>query len=89
MTDKEFIMDLLETEKNLTVNMVYALNEASNDSLYKELFEMFKEISKTTKDLFTFAYNKGFYQLEAEQTKKIKDAIKTLSQELELCMDNE
>ena len=34
MTDKEILMDVLENEKNMTTNMVYALNEASHEKLY-------------------------------------------------------
>ena len=60
MTDKEFLMDILEMEKNMVVNMTYALNESSNDYLYKEFSKMFVNISKTTKDIFTLAYNLGF-----------------------------
>ena len=82
MTDKEFLMDVLEMEKNMAVNMTYALNEASCDSLYKELFKMFEAISKTTKDLFTLAYDAGYYTLEEETKSKIEKAITSLDQEL-------
>ncbi len=82
MTDKEFLMDVLEMEKNMAVNMTYALNEASCDYLYKELFKMFEAISKTTKDLFTLAYDTGYYTLEEETKSKIEKAIASLDQEL-------
>ena len=82
MNDKEFLMDILEMEKNMAVNMTYALNESSNDYLYKEFYKMFEDISKTTKDIFTLAYNLGFYNLEKETKEKIKKAISSLSQDL-------
>lgn len=83
MNNKEFMMDILETEKSMSVNMTYALNEASSKYLYDKYFKMFKEINKVTKDIFSLAYSKGFYKLEQETPKKINNAYKTLSQELD------
>ncbi len=82
MNDKKFLMDILEMEKNMAVNMTYALNEASNDCLYQKLYQMFASISKQAKDIFTLAYDLGYYQLESETKKKINEALNTLNQEL-------
>ena len=87
MTDKEYIMDTLDTLKSLSVNMIYAMNEASCDKLYKEYFNMFKEINKQTKEVLDLAYKLGYYTLEAEEEKKIKSSLKTLSQELDSCSE--
>lgn len=83
MNDKEILMDILEMEKNITVNTTYALNEASCDYLYKEIFKMHEQISKTTKEIFNFAYNEGFYPLEKAEQNKITKAIYNLKQELQ------
>lgn len=85
MNDKEIVMDILDNLKCLSVNMTYALNEASCAKLYKEYFHMFEIINKYTKEFFDLAYKKGYYQLEKEDSKKIKSSLKTLSQELESC----
>lgn len=85
MSDKEYIMDILDTEKSMSVNMTYALNEASCNNLYKNYFKMFEKINKKVKELFYLSYNLGYYKLEKEETKKIKSNIKTLSQDLESC----
>ena len=45
------------------------------------------EINKETKEVFDLAYKLGYYTLEAEDEKKIKSALKTLSQELESCCE--
>lgn len=82
MTDKEYIMDTLDTLKSLSVNMTYALNEASCDKLYKEYLKMFENINKETKEVFDLAYKLGYYTLEKEANTKIKASIKTLNQEL-------
>lgn len=87
MSDKEYLMDTLDTLKCLSVNMTYAMNEASCDKIYKEYLSMFKEINKETKEVFDLAYKLGYYALESEEEKKIKSAIKTLSQELESCSE--
>ena len=34
------------SEKNISVNLVYALNEASNKNIYDLYFKMFKSINK-------------------------------------------
>lgn len=88
MSDKEYMMDILDTEKYISVNMTYALNEASCEYLYKKYFDMFKEINKSAKEVFDIAYEKGFYKLEKEEQKKIDSAIKTLSQDLDSCSDS-
>lgn len=82
MADKDFVMDILEMEKNMAVNMTYALNEASCENLYKEFFKMFESISKTTKELFTYAFNENIYTLEEESKPKITKAISSLKGEL-------
>ena len=82
MTDKEYMMDTLDTLKSLSVNMTYALNEASCDKLYKEYLKMFENINKETKEVFDLAYKLGYYTLEKEANTKIKASIKTLNQEL-------
>ncbi len=83
MNDKEYIMDILDTEKSMSVNMTYALNEASCDKLYKEYFKMFENINKSAKEVFNIAYKKGYYELEEDTNTKINKAIKTLTEELE------
>ena len=89
MSDKEYLMDTLDTLKCLSVNMTYAMNEASCDKIYKEYLSMFKEINKETKEVFDLAYGLGYYTLESEDEKKIKSAVKTLSQELESSSDED
>ena len=80
-------MDILESEKNLSVNMTFALNEASCDKLYKSYLKMFENINKKVKEIFDLSYKLGFYKLEKEEGKKIKSTIKTLTQELSSSSD--
>ena len=83
MDEKYCLFDILESEKNMGVNMAIALNEASNDTLYKKLFKMFESISESSKRLFTIAYNNNWYKLENAEEIKICAEIKKLKKELE------
>ena len=40
MSDKDYLLEMLTTEKNISVNLVYALNEASNKNIY-DLYKLF------------------------------------------------
>ena len=82
MNDKDYLLEMLTTEKNISVNLVYALNEASNKNIYELYFKMFKSINKTTKDIYEECVNKGYYQKNSITEKKITDAYNQLSQEL-------
>lgn len=84
MKDKDFLMDVLEMEKNMAVDMTYALNETSNENLYKKLFKMFENISQTARNLFNFAYNENFYTLSKEDQNKITETLYTFKQELKI-----
>lgn len=76
------INDILECEKNMTVNMAISLNEASCDNIYNIFFDMFQKISKECKILFNIAYNKNLYTLEKAEKQKITQAKTKLNKEL-------
>lgn len=80
MNDKDFLNDILETEKNMSVNFTYALNEASNEELFKEIYNMFQNIKQAQRDIFELAFKKGWYSLEKAETNKINEEYNTLSQ---------
>ncbi|MBO5138202.1 MAG: spore coat protein [Bacilli bacterium] len=74
MNDKDMLNALLEVEKNMSVNMTIALNEASNETLYKELFQMFESIKNKQREIFELAFKKGWYSLEKAEEQKITTA---------------
>lgn len=82
MSDKDILMDVLETEKTMTNNMSYALNEASNEDYYNEIFNMFTSINESAKDLFNLGFSLNYYPLEYLTKEKIKDAKDLLSKQL-------
>ena len=78
MNDENYLNDILETEKNMSVNFTYALNEASNETLFNEIYEMFKQIKEAQRNLFELSFRKGFYTLEKAETNKIYEEYNTL-----------
>lgn len=80
MNDKDFLNDILETEKNMSVNFTYALNEASNEELFEEIYNMFQNIKQAQRNLFELAFRKGWYALERAETNKINEEYNMLSQ---------
>ena len=78
MNDENYLNDILETEKNMSVNFTYALNEASNETLFNEIYEMFKQIKESQRNLFELSFRKGFYTLEKAETNKINEEYNTL-----------
>lgn len=80
MNDKDFLNDILETEKNMSVNFTYALNEASNEELFEEIYNMFQNIKQAQRNLFELAFKKGWYSLEKAETNKINEEYNMLSQ---------
>ena len=78
INDENYLNDILETEKNMSVNFTYALNEASNETLFNEIYEMFKQIKEAQRNLFELSFRKGFYTLEKAETNKINEEYNTL-----------
>ena len=78
MNDENYLNDILETEKNMSVNFTYALNEASNETLFNEICEMFKQIKASQRNLFELSFRKGCYTLEKAETNKINEEYNTL-----------
>ena len=78
MNDENYLNDILETEKNMSVNFTYALNEASNETLFNEIYEMFKQIKASQRNLIELSFRKGFYTLEKAETNKINEEYNTL-----------
>lgn len=77
---KYYLLDVLETEKNITDNLAIALNEASNMKLYKTFLKMFENVSLESKKLFQIANDLGFYQIEYAPKTKVEKAIKKIKQ---------
>ena len=84
MNDRDYLNDILSSEKDLAKCTTTALTEASNDSIRKEIFEIFKAIDEMQAKAFELAWNNGWYKLEeAEKTKnneKKKEILKKIEE---------
>jgi spore coat protein CotF len=89
METKDYVGDILETEKNMVVNYAIALNEASCEKLYKEYKKEFESISDCAKTLFNIAYNNGWYNLEEAQNSKVKEEATKLKEELKCACEED
>lgn len=82
MNDRDYINDILETEKNMSDNLSIALNEASNNTLYEEIFSIFTETKNSQRELYNMMFKKGWYSLEKAEENKINQKCNELSQKL-------
>lgn len=84
----EYFMCMLELEKNMSNNYSYAMNEASNDDLYEDFFDMFAEIKDMVRDIFLFLEEKGAYPLTFVNEDKVQNDISKLQNKLSSIENN-
>lgn len=72
MNERDFINDMLTTEKYLAQSYNVALNEASHEHLYQDLLSVFTETQQAQRDLFELMFKKGWYSLEAQDPSKLQ-----------------
>ena len=63
LNDKDYLNCLLSSLKEMTKNYAIALTETSNETLYNEYLNMFKEYSKMQREVFELMFRKGWYAL--------------------------
>ena len=74
ITEEDILNDVLLTEKNMSNNYSTAINEMSNDKLYKKIMNLFDDTKEMAREIFTFMYKNGLYELSSETDKKIEEA---------------
>ena len=82
LNDLDLLNDILENEKNTSNNYSIALNEMSNNKLYKEIFELFKDTKELAREAYNIAFQKGWYTLETAEESKINVALKEAEKRL-------
>ena len=78
LNDRDYLTDILSSEKHMNVDMAIALNEASNDELYEKIYNMAVKIKQTQRTLYNLAFQKGWYTLEEVPRKKIDEKYNSL-----------
>lgn len=83
MNDRDYLTNILLLEKNMSVNLAIALNEASNKKLYNDIFNIFKDVKKMQRDLYNLMFEKGWYSLEKAEEQKISEKLNDMNNKIE------
>ncbi|BAB07209.1 spore coat protein [Halalkalibacterium halodurans] len=79
MSDRDFINDQLATEKYITSSYSIAMNEASHQQLYQDIFTACQEAQDCQRQLYELMFKKGWYSLEAAPEQKLQEAYQQFS----------
>lgn len=83
MNERDYLIDILISEKDITKNMCVALTEASNMKLHSEFLEIFDVVEEIQAEAYELAWNNGWYSLEEAEKTKIKEKEKELQKKLD------
>ena len=83
MTDRDFLNDILSSEKDITSNTATSITEASNRNLASLFLDFFDITEQLQREAYELAWNNGWYTLEEAETKKIKEEVKNLTKRLD------
>ncbi|GIM45799.1 hypothetical protein DNHGIG_13480 [Collibacillus ludicampi] len=79
MNDRDRLNDVLATEKYLTDSINIAAREASHDTLHQDIMTILNETHQCAREMFNMMFQKGWYNLEAEEQQKIDQAYQQFS----------
>lgn len=65
MNERDFLNDILTTEKYMSDSYSIALNEASHEALFSDLQQVATETQQCQRDLFNLMFKKGWYSFDA------------------------
>ncbi|EST12833.1 MAG: spore coat protein [Sporolactobacillus laevolacticus] len=80
MNDRDYLNDVLLTEKYLGTSYVHALQEASHQALYQDIKSVFDATCDHQRDLFNLMFNKGWYKFESQDPQKIQQTQQQFAQ---------
>ncbi|MFY4775583.1 spore coat protein [Metabacillus sp. RGM 3146] len=79
MNERDFVNDMLATEKYMTNSYSTALHEFSNSHLYQEVLGIYNETEKCQRDLYDLMFKNGWYNLEMAEQQKLQQSYKQFS----------
>lgn len=71
MNDRDFINEILATEKYLASGYNVAVNEASTQELFQTQLQMLTEVHQAQRDVFNLMNQKGWYKIDTADMNKI------------------
>lgn len=78
--DHDRLNDLLISLKHVTYMYSLLVQEASNQTLKKEIEELMKKSSTMERTCFDLMFEKGWYKLEEQPANKVETTKKTFTQ---------
>lgn len=82
MNDENYLNDILSDEKNMSNNYSVALNEMSNNKLFKEIYDLFSDSKLLAREAFELAFKNGWYELTKADETDISTAYDKSSKKL-------
>lgn len=82
LNDRDYLNCVLEIEKSMASELNTFLNEASNDRLFNDVYDMFDEIKTNARDTFLLLFRNGWYKLEKACCTKKDETVNTLNEKL-------
>ncbi|ASC82276.1 spore coat protein [Bacillus subtilis] len=83
MNDRDFVNELLTTEKYMTTAYCTALHEFSHESLYQDIQSIFDESQKAQRKLYDLMFQYGWYSVEAEDAQKLQQSYQKFQQTIQ------
>ena len=81
LNDKDYLISLLSSLKEMVKNYSVVLTEASNENLYNTYKNMFDKYINLQREVFELAFRKGWYVLETAESNKVSNKYLTLNNE--------
>ena len=79
MNDRDFLNDMLATEKYFCNSFSVALHEMSNQALFQDIFSVSKENQEMQRELYNLMFEKGWYSLEKAQPDSLSQSYQQFS----------
>lgn len=74
MNERDFINDMLTTEKYMTEAYTTALHEFSHDALFQDVLSIYNETANAHRSLYNMMFKKGWYAVEAAEPQKLQQS---------------
>ncbi|MCZ0756697.1 spore coat protein [Anoxybacillus sp. J5B_2022] len=74
MNERDFLNDMLTTEKYMTSSYSTFLHEASHQQLYQDVLNIFTETQNCQRELYNLMFRKGWYKLEPANEQQLQQA---------------
>ncbi|MBQ3142305.1 MAG: spore coat protein [Bacilli bacterium] len=82
INDEDILNEILMNEKNMSNNYSIALDEMSNNNLFKEVMKLFNSSKNLAREAYNLAFKNGWYILTTADEKEITSAYDKNSKRL-------